>query len=436
MQNFSLSANANVVETSPAVILSVQDEQEQVDNKLFMSVVNISLSTPLDWAIPIYGHLMPALVCITAVTNSFIMLVLYQKHLRTPTNMVLFAMALTDLLTGLTSFPWFFFYYTLKGYQTDILHGLSPFWCKAHAYMADSLPSFLHSSAIWLTVFLAVQRYVYVCTPSEVNRYCTPKNTKIVIVCIFITSFIFSLPEIISKRRFSLSINGRRECYVQIVPWVMKIMTRDMYYSCLYWSRVTLHGVPCILILIPATLIYGIQIIVANRLIERSSTHYLIINRLVVMRNLLIVLASPIEFAIYCSMSEQFRLTVRQLFSSKLLFVAQAQATFHGGKRYSLILVDVEEVERQKDSAAFRLSRLFGSFNSGDDRPRRKVARQSSFPNENPEMARLQRNGNVSGSFQPSKYKPKLSMQMYRYSNSQLRVPSIDSTTHISASSF
>ena len=31
-----------------------------------MSVVNISLSTPLDWAIPIYGHLMPALVCITA----------------------------------------------------------------------------------------------------------------------------------------------------------------------------------------------------------------------------------------------------------------------------------------------------------------------------------------------------------------------------------
>ena len=29
-----------------------------------------------------------------------------------------------------------------------------------------------------------------------------------------------------------------------------QIMTRDMYYSCLYWSRVTLHGVPCILILV------------------------------------------------------------------------------------------------------------------------------------------------------------------------------------------
>ncbi|KAI6214788.1 hypothetical protein M3Y94_00309700 [Aphelenchoides besseyi] len=39
---------------------------------------------------------------------------------------------------------------------------------------------------------------------------------------------------------------------------------------------------------------------------------------------------------------EQFRLTVRQLFSSKPLFIAQAQATFHGGKRYSLVLIDVD----------------------------------------------------------------------------------------------
>lgn len=39
-------------------------------------------------------------------------------------------------------------------------------------------------------------------------------------------------------------------------------------------------------------------------------------------------------------MSKQFRLTVKQLFSSKLLFVAQA--TFHGGKRYSLNLIDFD----------------------------------------------------------------------------------------------
>uniref|UniRef100_A0A914Y1B5 Uncharacterized protein n=1 Tax=Panagrolaimus superbus TaxID=310955 RepID=A0A914Y1B5_9BILA len=63
-------------------------------------------------------------------------------------------------------------------------------------------------------------------------------------------------------------------------------------------------------------------------------------------------------------MSEQFRLTVRQFFSSKLLFVAQAQATFHGGKRYSLILVDVETSEAKRHSiAAHRRSLLAGNRN-------------------------------------------------------------------------
>jgi hypothetical protein len=84
----------------------------------------------------------------------------------------------------------------------------------------------------------------------------------------------------------------------------------------------------------------------------------------------LIVLTSPFNFAIYCYMSEQFRLTVRQLFSSRLLFVAQAQATFHGGKRYSLILVDVATLEakqkatRRSSSRASRKSSRSGSRRS------------------------------------------------------------------------
>lgn len=85
---------------------------------------------------------------------------------------------------------------------------------------------------------------------------------------------------------------------------------------------------------------------------------------------MLIVLTSPFNFAIYCYMSEQFRLTVKQLFSSRLLFVAQAQATFHGGKRYSLILVDVATLEakqkatRRSSSHTSRKSSRSGSRRS------------------------------------------------------------------------
>lgn len=58
---------------------------------------------------------MPIIVAITLATNSFIVLVLSHKYLRTPTNFVLLAMAVSELLTGLSCLPWLLYYYTFKG---------------------------------------------------------------------------------------------------------------------------------------------------------------------------------------------------------------------------------------------------------------------------------------------------------------------------------
>lgn len=150
---------------------------------------------------------MPALVAITTFTNTFIIIVLSQKHLRTPTNAVLLSMAVTDLLTGrglsiqefvlsgCCSVPWVVYYYTLKGYQVDVgkaiglgnnariiaVRGLSAFWCHAYGYFFELLPSAFHTAAIWLAVFLAVQRYIYVCSPDQIYQVCTPTATKLTI---------------------------------------------------------------------------------------------------------------------------------------------------------------------------------------------------------------------------------------------------------------
>uniref|UniRef100_A0A914YZG0 G-protein coupled receptors family 1 profile domain-containing protein n=1 Tax=Panagrolaimus superbus TaxID=310955 RepID=A0A914YZG0_9BILA len=147
-------------------------------------IINISAIAPLEYALPLYGFIMPLLVTITTITNSFIIVVLSQKHLRTPTNFVLLSMALTDLLTGLTSVPWFLHYYTLKGYLIDEQEGMSEFWCRTHPILSHILPTVWHTAGIYLTVFLAVQRYIYVCVPSSVHRVCTPKTTKISVFCI------------------------------------------------------------------------------------------------------------------------------------------------------------------------------------------------------------------------------------------------------------
>lgn len=81
--------------------------------------ISIGSQVPLDLALPIYGYVMPIIVAITVATNSFIVIVLSHKYLRTPTNYVLLSMAVTELLTGLSGMPWLLYYYTLQGMSSS-----------------------------------------------------------------------------------------------------------------------------------------------------------------------------------------------------------------------------------------------------------------------------------------------------------------------------
>ncbi len=110
----SPSTSASLSSTSASLCLW----QVGVDQRLYCGQ---------EWALPLYGYLMPVLVAFTVITNSFIVLVLAQKHLRTPTNFVLLSMAITDLLTG------FFIHLLLTRYQgSPHYRGLSTITrCKA-----------------------------------------------------------------------------------------------------------------------------------------------------------------------------------------------------------------------------------------------------------------------------------------------------------------
>lgn len=76
-------------------------------------LVNANRDVPLLYALVMFGYIMPILLLLTIVFNSLIVIVLSQKHLRTSTNLVLLAMAISDLLTLLFPAPWYFYMYTL-----------------------------------------------------------------------------------------------------------------------------------------------------------------------------------------------------------------------------------------------------------------------------------------------------------------------------------
>ncbi|PAV61410.1 hypothetical protein WR25_05146 [Diploscapter pachys] len=100
---------------------------------------------------PVYGVAAPIIILVTLITNTFVVVVLSNKNLRTPTNHILLSMAITELMTGLSSSPWFLYYYTFGGLEDDRQHGLSDFWCKAHSYFAVHFPTI--ESPVMLTEY-------------------------------------------------------------------------------------------------------------------------------------------------------------------------------------------------------------------------------------------------------------------------------------------
>ena len=124
------------------------------------------------FTVPINGGLVPSLVFLTVITNTLVCAVLLRKNMRTPTNTLLVAMAVSDTLTGIWSVPFFVHLYTLRGY----VNPLGYWWCRFYYWMTDYLPTVFHTASVWLTVALATERYLQVCHMLLAKNICTIRN--------------------------------------------------------------------------------------------------------------------------------------------------------------------------------------------------------------------------------------------------------------------
>ncbi|KAK9675237.1 Serpentine type 7TM GPCR chemoreceptor Srw [Popillia japonica] len=85
-----------------------------------MEYINVTNEMPINYAIPMYGYTMPFLLIITIIANTLIVVVLSKRHMRTPTNIVLIAMALCDMFTLLFPAPWLIYMYTLGNHYKPL----------------------------------------------------------------------------------------------------------------------------------------------------------------------------------------------------------------------------------------------------------------------------------------------------------------------------
>lgn len=162
--------------------------------------------------------------------------------------------------------------FVVEGFETDMQEGLPPFWCSLFPYLATILPSIFHTSAIWLTVYLAVQRlaqqllllhntphfvcsFIYICVPKMVRSQCTIHRSKQAIVCICVGSVWIYAPELFASYNQSFqwiepggTNRSRRLCLMSRTV-LIQMVGNNLYHLLLYGLHTILvHTLPCILL--------------------------------------------------------------------------------------------------------------------------------------------------------------------------------------------
>lgn len=323
---------------------------------------------PLKYSVPLNGYIAPVLILLTLVTNSLVIVVLMKKHMRSPTNVLLAGMAFSDMMTGVIPLPIFIYFFSVGHYRDYVPRE----WCMAYRMLYDNIPTVFHTASIWLTVGLAVQRYIYICHSLQARTWCTIPNVLRGTVIVYLVAFLSQLTKFIDFTVETIPVQSRVDlnrsfvgCDLALKPWAAQNMT--VYFNIYFWFRIIfIHLVPCTsLVVLNGLLIYAmrkaqkrrLQLLKQNKksesrkLKESNCTTLMlvavvglfllvefplgIIMTLYVtdntfnlklfspdvyaimtsMSNFFILLSYPLNFFIYCGMSRLFRETFKRLFN-------------------------------------------------------------------------------------------------------------------------
>ncbi|XP_055621570.1 sex peptide receptor [Toxorhynchites rutilus septentrionalis] len=351
------------------------------------SYLNVSCETILNYSIPLYGYCTPIFILITLTANSLIVIVLSKRSMASPTNFVLMAMALCDMFTLLFPAPGLLYMYTFGNHYKP----LSPIAaCYVWNALNEILPAMFHTASVWLTLALAVQRYIYVCHAPIARTWCTIPRVKKCIAYICIAALIHQSTRFFDKSYSLVTIewNGHltEVCHTETSSWVHYV-GEDVYYTFYFSFRILfVHLIPCgslvalnvllfkamrqaqqkrerlfkdtakkreckrvrdsncttlmLIVVVTVFLVVEIPLAVITALHIISSLiyeflDYYIANLFILFANFFLIVSYPINFAIYCGMSRQFRETFKEIFVKPSKQVSGSKKDC--SSRYSLV---------------------------------------------------------------------------------------------------
>ena len=145
-----------------------------------------------------YHGYIAAVVCVWGIAaNLANIVVLTRKHMISSTNAILMWLAVADLLTMVSYFPVSIHFYIMKDPRLVFPTSKSVHWIRFMLFHIN-FTVVAHTVAIWLTIMLAMWRYLFICYPTTGSQFRSMKNAKIVIFLVYILSGIICIPNFMS----------------------------------------------------------------------------------------------------------------------------------------------------------------------------------------------------------------------------------------------
>lgn len=344
------------------------DNLSESVNESVIFPMDLTILVPIEYAVPLTGYLSPILICFTVITNILVVVVLLKKHMRTPTNAILAGMAVSDMFTGLFPLPVFIYFFSMGNYKEK----MSINWCVIYTFFGEYIPTIFHTASIWLTMALAIQRYIYICHSFQARKWCTMQNVLIGTAIIYAISTLSQVCRFVEEDYIEMPTSSNiypnktiNACFKRLKPWFQ--LNINVYFNMYWWFRVIcIHLIPCtflvvlnlLLILTMRTAqIRRMQLLKQNKksesrkikdsncttlmlvavvglflLVECPLGIIMILNIvqntfgmvifgesifsiLSLFSNFFILLSYPLNFFIYCGMSRQFRETFKRMFT-------------------------------------------------------------------------------------------------------------------------
>ena len=139
----------------------------------------------------IHGYVSIVVCSFGIVLNIMNIVVLTQKSMISSTNYILTALAIADMLTMVSYLPYAVYFYciTIPDYKYKHPKG----WIIYLLFNTDFIIT-CHTIAMWLTVALAVFRYIVVCHHTLGPKLCNLHRAKITIAAVFVSTVLFCIP--------------------------------------------------------------------------------------------------------------------------------------------------------------------------------------------------------------------------------------------------